>query len=36
MSNKRNNSRISLKQKLVNTLMNSGNKRTGEKLNNSC
>jgi ribosomal protein S7 len=32
MSNKRNNSGISLKQKLVNTLMNSGNKRTGEKI----
>ena len=32
MSNKRNNSRISLQQKLVNTLMNSGNKRTGEKI----
>jgi len=32
MSNKINNSRISLKQKLVNTLMNSGNKRTGEKI----
>jgi hypothetical protein len=30
MSNKRNNSGISLKQ-LVKFLMNSGNKRTGEK-----
>jgi ribosomal protein S7 len=32
MSNKRDNHSISLQKKLVNTLMNSGNKRTGEKI----